>query len=220
MPTTEQVFLTLLRAALTETVSASVESDEELYALASKHDLAHIVADALNQAQSIGGGDTAKAFKKAQYLAVYRYEQSRFVLDELSACLTEAKIPFLPLKGAVLRDYYPAAWMRTSCDLDILVRESDLDRAVNALTETLGYRYEGKGAHDVSLAASGNQHVELHYSISGENHAAGAARILSNVWEHTCADGECRLKLPDAVFYLYHIVKVFDYILCVFFSYL
>ena len=208
MPTTEHVFFSLLRAALTETVSPSVESGEELYALASKHDLAHIIAHALDRAQSLGDGDTAKSFKKAKYMAVYRYEQSRFVLDELSACLTEAKIPFIPLKGAVLRDHYPAAWMRTSCDLDILVHEGDLDRAVQALTETLGYQYESKGAHDVSLAASGGQHVELHYTISGENHAKGAARILANAWEYTCADGEYRLKLTDAVFYLYHIAHM------------
>lgn len=208
MPTTEQVFLALLRATLNETVALPMTADAPLYELASKHDLAHMVADALNKAASLGEGDTAKAFKKAQYLAVYRYEQSRFSLEELSACLTEAQIPFLPLKGAVLRDRYPAPWMRTSCDLDILVHEEHLDRAVQVLTETLGYQYESKGAYDVSLVAPGEQHVELHYGISSENHAVGAAKILANVWAYAQADDGCRFVLPDAVFYLYHIAHM------------
>lgn len=208
MPTTEHVFFALLRAALTETVSAPVTADKELYDLAAKHDLAHIVADALNKANSLGDGEEAKAFKKAQYMAVYRYEQSRFVLEELSECLNGAKIPFIPLKGAVIRDHYPAPWMRTSCDLDILVSENDLDRATQALTEALGYQYESKGAYDVSLVAPGGQHIELHYGISGENHAANAASVLANVWDYTRSSNGFRFDLTDAVFYLYHIAHM------------
>lgn len=207
MPTTEQLFLALLRAELTETPPPSAEASAELYELARKHDLAHMVADALGKAGA-PDGEAMKAFKKAQYLAVYRYEQSRFALEELSACLTEEAIPFLPLKGAVLRERYPAPWMRTSCDLDILVRDEDLDRAVSVLTERLGYQYEGKSAHDVSLVAAGDQHIELHYDISGENHAVGAATLLAKAWELAETKDGCRFDLPEAVFYLYHIAHM------------
>ena len=53
----------------------------------------------------------------------YQYTTSVETLEEVvmpqallrgCAVLEEAKIPYIPLKGTVLRDYYPEAWMRTS----------------------------------------------------------------------------------------------------------
>ncbi|MBO4954226.1 MAG: nucleotidyltransferase family protein, partial [Clostridia bacterium] len=36
-------------------------------------------------------------------------------------------IDFMPLKGAVIRQYYPEPWMRTSCDIDIHVKKDRLE---------------------------------------------------------------------------------------------
>ena len=54
--------------------------------------------------------------------------------------------------------------MRISCDIDILVHENDLERATNHLINNLGYSYDGKGAHDVSLFLDKRVHLELHYT--------------------------------------------------------
>ena len=49
--------------------------------------------------------------------------------ENLCSAFEKAQIPFLPLKGSVIRKYYPEAWMRTSCDIDILVHDEDVGRA-------------------------------------------------------------------------------------------
>ena len=97
-------------------------SDEELaalYKLSKAHDLAHLVGDALIKNKLISNAEIKSKFEKQLMTAVYRYEQINYELNCLRKVLNEAQIPFLPLKGSVLRRYYPEPWMRTSCDIDL-----------------------------------------------------------------------------------------------------
>ncbi len=214
MPTaTEQAFWVLLRSELTGETPSSVVPDEALLTLAVRHDLSHLVADALDKAGALGADELSAKFKKSRYMAVYRYEQSRYELEALSGCLAAAEIPFLPLKGAVLREYYPEPWMRTSCDIDVLVHPEDVDRAVKALTEGLGYRYEKTGPHDVSLFTPSGVHIELHYDVMGESLTDGQARaVMQTVWEHSTADGVFRYRMSDPLFYFYHVAHMAKHI--------
>lgn len=85
-------------------------TDEELvklYKLAKSHDLAHLVGDALIKNDLIGDGEIKAKFQKQMMIAVYRYEKINYELGRLRKVLNEAKIPFIPLKGSVLRKYYP-----------------------------------------------------------------------------------------------------------------
>ena len=75
----------------------------------------------------------------------------------------------MPLKGSVLRASYPQDWMRTSCDIDILVHREDLERAVELLVEKKQYRREVTNLCDVSLYAPSGVHLELHYDLVLEN---------------------------------------------------
>ena len=119
-------------------------TDEELvklYKLAKAHDLAHLVGDALIKTNLIGDGEIKAKFQKQIMLAVYRYEKINYELGRLRKVLNEAEIPFIPLKGSVLRRYYPEPWMRTSCDIDVLVHEEAVNQAEQTIVEKLGYTY-------------------------------------------------------------------------------
>ena len=143
-------------------------TDEELvklYKLAKSHDLAHLAGDALIKNSLIGNGEIKAKFQNQMMLAVYRYEKINYELNRLCETLNEVKIPFIPLKGSVIRQYYPKPWMRTSCDIDVLVHESDLERAVAMLVDKLAYKRESKGSHDISLFSNYGVHLELHYSL-------------------------------------------------------
>ena len=100
----------------------TLEGLPALFALAKKHDLAHLVGDALDRNGFLSdGAEMRKPFLRERNMAVYRYEQQQYDFEQICDTLEDAQIPFLPLKGSVLRGYYPEAWMRTSCDIDILV---------------------------------------------------------------------------------------------------
>ena len=61
-------------------------------------------------------------------------------LRRLDATLSDARIPYLVLKGPILANtVYPDPATRTMLDLDLLVREGDLERAIAALS-AIGYQ--------------------------------------------------------------------------------
>ena len=140
-------------------------------------------------------------------VAVLRYEKINYELECLRETLNEAKIPFIPLKGSVIRQYYPEPWMRTSCDIDILVHESDLEAATSAVVEKLSYEEEGKGSHDIGLFSPGGVHLELHYSLIESDIIGKADRMLEPVWEQVSPTEKYPYdyEMTDALYYYYHI---------------
>jgi len=182
----------------------------ELYALSKRHDVAHLVGDALGRfCISLDSGLDAK-FQKQQMLAVWRAQQIEYMKESAYRALTQAAVPFLPLKGAVMRQYYPEAWMRTSSDVDILICERHLDRCVEVLVDQFGYRAEPKLSHDISLYAPNGMHLELHYDLLEDEYLPCATPILREVWQHAApvAEGEWRYALSDPMFYFYHVAHL------------
>ena len=181
----------------------------KLYKLSKSHDLAHLVGDALIKNDLIEDGDIKAKFQKQIMLSVYRYEKINYELGRLRETLNEAKIPFIPLKGSVLRRYYPEPWMRTSCDIDVLVHESDLERATAVLVDKLAYKRESKGSHDISLFSDYGVHLELHYSLIEENRVGNIESVLQDVWKKAAPVAETsEYVLNDEMFYYYHIAHM------------
>ncbi len=143
-------------------------------------------------------------------MAVYRYEQQNYELQEICQTLEEAEISFIPLKGSVLRAYYPQPWLRTSCDIDILITEKDLEKCAELLRQKLGYEIGEKGPHDVSLNAPSGVHLELHYTLIEEDGLGKGEELLSRVWEFSTSapNKEYHHVLNDDMFYYYHIAHM------------
>lgn len=176
-------------------------TDEELaklYKLAKSHDLAHLVGDALIKNGLIGDGEIKAKFQKQIMLAVYRYEKINYELGRLRKVLNEAKIPFIPLKGSVLRRYYPEPWMRTSCDIDVLVHEEEVDDVAQIIVDKLGYTYEKKNYHDISLMSDGGVHLELHHSI--KENEPNIDLLLSDCWDYATVLDGCEYEFTNEFF--------------------
>lgn len=178
----------------------------ELYRLADAHDLAHVVGSALSKLGKLGDDQTSKDFQKRSMLAIFRHEGLQHEQNRIYETLEKARIPFIPLKGAIIRNFYPQPWMRTSCDIDILVPETDLDRAILALQTDLGYKSDEKRQfHDVNMFAPSGVHLELHFSIK-ENDAVMDA-VLGRVWDYAAPlrPDSFQYKVTDGYF-VFHIV--------------
>lgn len=213
---TIQILFALLRCAICGTKLTEAErndySPEQLSALfkiSSKHDLAHLLAVGLKQ----NGLVSKESDNLEKYIrkAVFRYERTRCDYEKLCEVLERAQIPFLPLKGSVIRKYYPEAWMRTSCDIDVLVHEEDAEKAKSILIEECGYTDHGKGLHDISLFTPANTHIELHFHLAEEGSInAFAEKVLSTAWDTvTLREGsEFWYEMPDEMYYFYHIAHM------------
>ena len=139
---------------------------------------------------------------------IEREQQTIYKLFEDNA------IEFIPLKGAVIRQYYPEPYMRTSCDIDILVHEEDLERAKNALVSALNYKSSEKiSFHDISLFSLGGIHLELHYNLKEKRQ--NLDELLGKVWDYAVNTKEGKyFKLQSPEFYIfYHIAHMANHFL-------
>lgn len=180
----------------------------ELYSLSRHHDVAHVVGFALDRYSLIDRASEVYAkFQKQMMVAILRYERLQYEYEQICAAFGEAAIDFLPLKGAVLRHDYPEPWMRTSCDIDVLIRPSDLARAEQVLCERLGYRKALESAHDVSYFSPSEVNLELHFQLNEPDYRFFESLTVENVWASAMASEEKphHFLMPDALFYFYHI---------------
>ncbi len=212
---TLKLFFALLRsAALKEELSCDEralcthDSFGELMTLAKRHDLLSMLSFALKKSGLYE--ENAASLDSEIMKAVYRYRQLEYDLERLSSALETAKIPFIPLKGSVIRAYYPEPWMRTSCDIDVLVHPADLDRAFDCLVSSLGCKAGDRTAHDISLYTPRGVQIELHFDLVEENRASDASVLLNSVWENASPKSGCEYfcEMTDEFFYLYHIAHM------------
>ncbi len=206
----EKIVCTMMDLIASEVCGKTVEgskyvlSEEELatlYELSKAHDLAHLVGEALIKRNLVSKDEIRERFQKKSILAVYRYEKINYELDRLREALSQEGIPFLPLKGSVIRLYYPEPWMRTSCDIDILIREEQVDGAAQILAEKLGYAYEKKSYHDISMMSESGVHLELHHSI--KENMEPMDTLLADCWSYATPCGEYEYRFGNE-FFLFH----------------
>jgi len=213
--TSERVLFALLRGvvcgeSVTEEVKAACTSEtlKKVYILAQKHDLAHLPGHAIGKLD-VPDCDAVKAMKNATLMAVYRHTQKDYEFARICDVFEQAQIPFIPLKGAVVQDFYPEPWMRTSCDIDILVHEEDLERAAEALTSGLSYTTDWKKHyHDMSLFSPGGIHLELHFSI--QETMENIDWLLGRVWDYATPVTQYRYIL-EKEYFVFHIIAHMSY---------
>ncbi len=204
------LLLGMLRAELTEDAAPFSAADitpdtlAALYRLASKQDLTHIVSAALHRAAV---PHDLTPFKKQEVLSVVRMEQQKFVTEQICKELSAASVPFVLLKGSVLRPYYPKPYMRTFCDIDVLVKPEDVETADQCLRTRLGATRCFIGDHDISFTCTHDVHVELHFSLRCTvNDAADA--LLAKAWEFAKPFEGSQYVFDDGFFLLYHIAHM------------
>ena len=189
----------------------SVSDEDALIRMAKKHDLTHMVYDALTR----NGLPCSSSFAMQQYYAsIWRAEQMTHELSSMTDVFQAEGIDIMPLKGAVMRPMYPESWMRTSADIDVLFRKDDFDRACAILKDKLGYTedQEERSSHHISFRTPANDiHVEAHHELFSDIHLGQAVLdIMPEIWfQARPEDGQQHLmRMSDACFYFYHIAHM------------
>ncbi len=184
------------------------EDIHALYKLAKHHDMAHLVGAVLPKLKLSPAPETASKLSNAAFVAVYRAERIHYYYEQMCAVLDKASIPYIPLKGMIIRHLYPEAWMRPSCDIDVLVKKEDLEKAVACLTESLSLKPERMDSHDVPLVAENGFHIEVHYSLIEEHFAGNGDKLLQDVWKVAVFAEGYRMVMPNELFFYYHLAHM------------
>lgn len=210
----QDIFIKILRSELTETelddsVKGRFTPDvvSALYSLAVRHDLTYIVSSALHKCGPESEDAVYSKLNQKAIISVYRNEQINYAFAQICDTFDQASIPYIPLKGSVIRPYYPQESMRTSCDIDILVKEEDLEAAIKVLTQK-GFKCGDKNYHDVSLFSQAGVHLELHFNIQENIEKLDA--VLQDVWKYARLTDGSRYELTDE-FFAFHMFAHMSY---------
>lgn len=166
----------------------------QILQISSKHDLTHMVAARLGKAGLLGDNNISKAFRRSAVSTMYRYEKMSFVENKVKELFEEEAIDFVVLKGSSIGKFYPEDWMRTRSDIDILVREENLKKAVHLLVSKLGYKVHKHNYHDVALVSPENVILEMHFRVV--EHEEDMDKVLDKVWDYVVPSG--RVNAADA----------------------
>lgn len=191
--------------------SLSDEEEKQLYKLCSEHSLGIIVGDVLGKSEQIEKTFVVKQFVNEAFMAMIKYEQSQLDKDNIIKIFDDLLIPYIVLKGPRVREYYPKPEYRTSCDIDILVREEDLEEAVDALVNKGSFEKQERNYHDIPIVSPQGVLLELHFNI--KENTENLDRVLVKVWDNSFpVDNKESMEYKQSnEFFLFHLLAHMAY---------
>lgn len=200
----EKLFM-VIRAGMDQNVKPNALSGtdcEELIHIGTRQSILPVIHAGLKK---VGAqAEYVKECDRARLLDIKHYILQNDALNKISASLDKEQILYIPLKGSVLRYLYPAPELRTSNDIDVLVKEDDLENAFAVIENATDFKMLKKGYHDISMINS-QVHLELHFTI--KENSESIDRILERAWEYAgpADDGSSRYVFTPE-FQVFHVV--------------
>ena len=182
--------------------SAKIESMNlhRVYITAKRHMLSALAAFALEKAGVQDG-----AFTQARMKALRRYVLTEQDMQPVIQALEAAKIWYMPLKGSVLKEYYPAPETREMSDRDILI---DASRAgdVRKIMFSLGFSGDMfNSSIDDDYHKDPFSSFEMHKRLFGDEHGEKLIEYYSGVKAKLIQDSpdSCAYHFSTEDFYIY-----------------
>ena len=179
------------------------ENRKELFRMSAKHFIDALVGTTLKRA----GVVLPKYWEERMVKAVRKVLLFDAERKKLCAWMDREHIWYLPLKGIVLKEYYPSIGMRQMSDNDILF-DADAWERVEKHMLSEGYETEsvGNGNHDVYQKAP-VYNFEMHRSLYGKGHDERWVEYYSDIKDCLIpdrADDRCYgYHMSDEDFYIY-----------------
>lgn len=165
---------------------------EDMYRLAKNHGLSTIFYE-IARNETDCPEEVKQAAKKQYQMLINQQIQQEYYAEELFLKLKEAKIPYAPLKGYVLRRLYPSPELRTSCDVDVLYDEAR-KKDVAPIMRELGFCLNGEWMNGVVT-------IEMHHELFAVNERG--YEYYRTVWQKLRTDDGAEYRFTDEDFYIY-----------------
>lgn len=223
LPKEARVLLALMRAAMEqEQTEIPLEPGcdlEQLQDLMRRQGLVSMVYPAIQQQKGEGWSrlqeGLAGLYHQFLYCGIVQEHEMGALLDRME----QDGIDCLPLKGWILRTYYPEPLMRTMGDLDVYIRDFDAGK-MRRWMEQEGYtpcQVDEESVHDIYQKPPFT-HVEIHRRLVDTNCLWNVGwgrtiRLMEDIWAHrVLAEGKKHTyRMRDEDFYLYHLVHFYKH---------
>lgn len=200
----EKYLISLLRAALRNEDAVCAPPGlnwKKVYLLAEKQLIAATVYRAVEKS-GVCPEEVLRKWKASADAALRKELLFDGARREIFLAFDEQKIDYLPLKGILIKSFYPRKGMRQFADNDVLYKEKD-HKKVKIIMESLGYKSEGlEAVHDVYMKDP-VYNFELHRSLFDDRQEFFS--YFEEVWSRAVKEeGEnCAYRMTEEDFYIY-----------------
>lgn len=179
-----------------------------VFKLAQAHSVAGMAYYAIEKLDIPPEGEFAAAWRQVRDKAIVKDITQLSELESIGAAFSSAGIRYLPLKGSIIKHYYPQSDMRTMADIDMLIDPENVGKARDIML-SLGYSCEhfGYDVHDIYHKPP-VMNVEIHRELFGEE-GQEFKGVFGSPWELCERDG-MRFRFRDNEFFAYvlaHAIK-------------
>ncbi len=184
----EKYFIHLLACSINEENPALVPEDvskEEVGKIAIRQNLLHTVYEKAEEAGCLPKGEESVRWKDEYVRNKVRDLRQQLVFDDIAEILNANSIRFIPLKGLNIKPLYPKSYLRRMTDLDILIKEEELEKAYTLLSQN-GFLLGAKGITHYNLKRPPSVNVELHRLLFNDGKLQS---LFKDVWDNAAQDG-------------------------------
>ena len=211
----EQKYVFLMLKAVLTNSKLSVEDNldwDYIYKLCKFHRIDNIIGYIPNQQLKMPENIYQK-FQLAKQKGMVREINQHFELQMIIDKFEEYKIENIPLKGSIIKNYYPSPDMRFLTDLDILFKNEKTEIVKETLLE-IGYQIYEFGEHHDVYVKEPYMTVEMHRHCNTNNDSLNT--LLENIWQRCTKvdDNEYTYEMPIDDYYLFmvgHMAKHFKF---------
>ncbi len=156
-------FLSLIRAAMTEAFPELGEGFDyrAAYTVAEQQQIVPLVYYGAMKDPTFMHHPASRLFFERSCVYIGHSADQSDTVQRIFDAFEAAGIAYMPLKGTLLKPFYPAPEMRVMADADILIRMEEYSRIKKVMGE-LGCTYLGESDHEYNWVTATGLHIELH----------------------------------------------------------
>lgn len=154
---------------------------EEAYNASQEHFLSEVIFHKIANAKVLPN-EIYEKWKRQSIICRVASVRHLSQIEDIVQLFTKSGIECILLKGLVMKDFYPLPELRAMSDADILVKESDLDKATEILIDN-GFYQNGITTHHRVMEKKGYKHIELHWTITNSRIIESGEMIDKSIWD-------------------------------------
>ena len=203
----------LLRSVLNGTSPDLCENDvdwDKLKEIAASHHVTNMVYYAIEKFSVAVPCEILDYFSQEHMKSLLRDAQQQADIELILSEFSNNSIRSLPLKGYIMKEYYPSPDMRYMSDLDVLVDLENLQKAHEVL-ENLGYTFSFEGKDTDNFEKKPVMYIEVHKHLMDEDMETIADYYNSSsgfLRAKPLENDAYAYRLSDEEFYLYMIAHL------------
>lgn len=211
----------LIKKYFLEMVSASIKglpipscpeniNGELIYKLSVRNAVQGILYLAVKSGAVTLSAETEAKLQKSYMAILAREVTQQEEIEYIRSAFNEKNIEFMFLKGTHLKSLYPTPQMRFMVDMDILVKEENMNKG-GELILARGFTQEMNNGKDIVLVKKPFLTIELHKMLFVEDYFMHD--YFKGVWDRVELVNGCEYKMPINNLYVYTLAHLAEHYL-------